>query len=232
MTALLAALLLAQAAAVDASQSSAARASSPTGGGTAPACTYTSSGTGAVTRTCTQKMSDWLSASDFGTIQQAITQAGTTGAVLIPASYGAGTFTNPNNILVLDLRSATLGITGAVSVSNTATAITANASGNGGHGISATGGPSSSSYGVLAFGGSPSGIAIWAQPGSTNGVAISVGSGGLILLGSETFATLNANPNSSNFQIVGCSDCTVSNPCAAGGLGALAKRLNNVWVCN
>jgi hypothetical protein len=29
-----------------------------------------------------------------------------------------------------------------------------------------------------------------------------------------------------------CSDCTVANPCAGGGTGALAKRLNGVWVCN
>jgi len=29
-----------------------------------------------------------------------------------------------------------------------------------------------------------------------------------------------------------CSDCTIANPCASGGTGALAKRLNGVWVCN
>ena len=29
-----------------------------------------------------------------------------------------------------------------------------------------------------------------------------------------------------------CSDCTIANPCAGGGTGALAKRLNGVWVCN
>lgn len=29
-----------------------------------------------------------------------------------------------------------------------------------------------------------------------------------------------------------CSDCTIANPCAAAGTGALAKRLNGVWVCN
>jgi hypothetical protein len=29
-----------------------------------------------------------------------------------------------------------------------------------------------------------------------------------------------------------CNDCTVANPCAGGGTGALAKRLNGVWVCN
>jgi hypothetical protein len=29
-----------------------------------------------------------------------------------------------------------------------------------------------------------------------------------------------------------CSDCTIANPCAGGGNGALAKRLNGIWVCN
>jgi len=29
-----------------------------------------------------------------------------------------------------------------------------------------------------------------------------------------------------------CSDCTIANPCAGSGTGALAKRLNGVWVCN
>ena len=29
-----------------------------------------------------------------------------------------------------------------------------------------------------------------------------------------------------------CSDCTIANPCASGGSGAFAKRLNGAWVCN
>lgn len=29
-----------------------------------------------------------------------------------------------------------------------------------------------------------------------------------------------------------CSDCTIANPCASGGTGAFAKRLNATWVCN
>jgi hypothetical protein len=29
-----------------------------------------------------------------------------------------------------------------------------------------------------------------------------------------------------------CTNCTVANPCAAGGTGAFAKRLNGAWVCN
>jgi hypothetical protein len=29
-----------------------------------------------------------------------------------------------------------------------------------------------------------------------------------------------------------CSDCTIAAPCASGGSGAFAKRLNGAWVCN
>ena len=32
--------------------------------------------------------------------------------------------------------------------------------------------------------------------------------------------------------IVPCSDCAVTKPCAGGGAGALAKRINSVWICN
>lgn len=35
-----------------------------------------------------------------------------------------------------------------------------------------------------------------------------------------------------NGQIGYCSDCTIANPCASGGTGAIAKRLNGVNVCN
>jgi parallel beta-helix repeat protein len=43
------------------------------------------------------------------------------------------------------------------------------------------------------------------------------------------FANLGG-PANGNF--VYCSDCTIANPCAGGGTGAFAKRLNGVWVCN
>jgi hypothetical protein len=46
---------------------------------------------------------------------------------------------------------------------------------------------------------------------------------------STTFSNL---PTAENFSIVGCSDCTVANPCAGSGTGAVAKRLNGAWVCN
>jgi len=35
-----------------------------------------------------------------------------------------------------------------------------------------------------------------------------------------------------NGVVMYCSDCTLANPCAGGGTGAFAKRLNGVWVCN
>lgn len=35
-----------------------------------------------------------------------------------------------------------------------------------------------------------------------------------------------------NGTLVYCSNCTVANPCASGGTGALAKGLNGAWVCN
>ena len=33
-------------------------------------------------------------------------------------------------------------------------------------------------------------------------------------------------------ELAYCSDCTIANPCAGGGTGAIAKRLNGVNVCN
>lgn len=43
------------------------------------------------------------------------------------------------------------------------------------------------------------------------------------------FAALGT-PGNGAFKF--CSDCTIASPCAAGGSGALAKRLNGAWVCN
>lgn len=47
--------------------------------------------------------------------------------------------------------------------------------------------------------------------------------------GSTTFANLGTPANG---VFIYCSDCTIANPCAGGGTGALAKRLNSIWVCN
>src|SRR5205085_2230853 len=44
-----------------------------------------------------------------------------------------------------------------------------------------------------------------------------------------TFANLGTP---SNGTVAYCSDCTIANPCAGSGTGAIAKRLNGAWVCN
>ena len=45
----------------------------------------------------------------------------------------------------------------------------------------------------------------------------------------KNFADLGAPANG---FIIYCIDCTIASPCAGAGTGALAKRLNGVWVCN
>ena len=52
---------------------------------------------------------------------------------------------------------------------------------------------------------------------------------GGITLNATAFASLGTPANGAFLY---CSDCTIANPCAGGGTGALAKRLNGVWVCN
>jgi hypothetical protein len=49
------------------------------------------------------------------------------------------------------------------------------------------------------------------------------------VIGTSTFANLGT-PANGTFNY--CSDCTLANPCAGSGTGALAKRLNSIWVCN
>jgi hypothetical protein len=47
------------------------------------------------------------------------------------------------------------------------------------------------------------------------------------------FPTLFVNLGTpANGTFLYCSDCKIANPCAGGGTGALAKRLNGIWVCN
>lgn len=48
---------------------------------------------------------------------------------------------------------------------------------------------------------------------------------------SITFANL-ANFSLTNGGVTYCTDCTIANPCAGSGTGAIAKRLNGVQVCN
>jgi hypothetical protein len=45
----------------------------------------------------------------------------------------------------------------------------------------------------------------------------------------QTFGNLGAATDGS---MIYCSDCTIASPCAGGGNGAIAKRLNGAWVCN
>lgn len=52
---------------------------------------------------------------------------------------------------------------------------------------------------------------------------------GQMYLKAVAFADLTAPPDGS---ISYCSDCTIANPCAGAGTGALAKRLNGAWICN
>jgi parallel beta-helix repeat protein len=51
----------------------------------------------------------------------------------------------------------------------------------------------------------------------------------LIKLEPVAFADLGTPENGT---IANCFNCTITNPCASGGPGAIAKRLNGVWVCN
>lgn len=64
---------------------------------------------------------------------------------------------------------------------------------------------------------------------------VDVGFGGITLDGTLTyvsafaFAGLGTPANGTTGY---CGDCTIANPCAGGGGGAIAKRLNGVWVCD
>lgn len=50
-----------------------------------------------------------------------------------------------------------------------------------------------------------------------------------LVITATTFAGLGT-PANGTFKY--CSDCTTAATCAGAGTGALAKRLNAVWVCN
>lgn len=67
---------------------------------------------------------------------------------------------------------------------------------------------------------------VWATTGT---IRWTVGAAGELRGEAITQAALPASDNGSIFY---CSDCTIANPCAGGGTGAIAKRLNGVWVCN
>lgn len=65
---------------------------------------------------------------------------------------------------------------------------------------------------------------------ATAGATTGTNQVGAVFPGSVAHASLSGS--ATNGQIVYCSNCTIANPCASGGTGALAKRLNGVWVCN
>lgn len=82
-----------------------------------------------------------------------------------------------------------------------------------------------------------------ATPSSANfatAVTDETGSGLIVLDTSPTFTTsIILSPvvfaslgTPANGTLIYCSDCTIANPCAGSGTGALAKRLNGTWVCN
>lgn len=65
---------------------------------------------------------------------------------------------------------------------------------------------------------------------STAPVNTTVTTVGQLNIRATAFASLPGSPT--NGTMLFCNDCTIANPCAGGGTGALAKRLNGVWVCN
>lgn len=54
-------------------------------------------------------------------------------------------------------------------------------------------------------------------------------SGSAFVSSGGTYKGLGTPPNGT---IIYCSDCAIAPVCSAGGRGAIAKRLNNAWVCN
>lgn len=60
-------------------------------------------------------------------------------------------------------------------------------------------------------------------------VGLNINGTNLLQLGTVAFASLGTPANAVTIY---CSDCTIANPCASGGTGAFAKRINGVWVCN
>jgi len=79
--------------------------------------------------------------------------------------------------------------------------------------------------GVIFFGGSAN--AHYLLYDGTNFIF----NGNSVIPGTTSQANLAAN-NPTNGGMIYCTDCTIANPCASGGSGAIAKRLNGVQVCN
>lgn len=75
------------------------------------------------------------------------------------------------------------------------------------------------------------GVTVSAQPDLTTSLVrfFDTLRSGFLTLTPVTFSALGS---SANGVIAYCSDCTIASPCAGSGTGALAKRLNDTWVCN
>jgi hypothetical protein len=52
---------------------------------------------------------------------------------------------------------------------------------------------------------------------------------GGIIQGGVAFAALGTPASG---KLIYCNNCTIASPCASGGTGAFAKRLNSIWACN
>lgn len=76
--------------------------------------------------------------------------------------------------------------------------------------------------------GSQSGLPI-AIKATSNAMWVSLQSAPNLTFTATLFAALGTPANG---IVLYCSDCTIANPCAGSGTGAIAKRLNGVWICN
>jgi len=66
--------------------------------------------------------------------------------------------------------------------------------------------------------------------GTANATSITAGKSTVgLTIAATAFASL---PAASAGTLIYCNDCTIANPCAGSGTGAIAKRLNGIWVCN
>lgn len=92
-------------------------------------------------------------------------------------------------------------------------------------GANANTGLSRSSDALTLFSTPGTGTVILNAAGSNR---LTAGTGG-VQFESRAFAALGAPGNGT---VIYCSDCTIANPCAAAGTGALAKRINGGWICN
>lgn len=73
------------------------------------------------------------------------------------------------------------------------------------------------------------GLGLWTATVYGQSITRAAGRVSQLVFSGTTFANLGTPGNG---IVTYCSDCTIANPCAGVGTGAIAKRLNGVWVCN